>query len=67
MFTTSNDKTIKKFILPKKLAENPNVLAAKTIKAHDKDINGLSLSPNGKILASCSQDKLIKVKISMKL
>jgi len=32
-----------------------------TVKAHDKDINGLAISPNGIILASASQDKSVKM------
>jgi U3 small nucleolar RNA-associated protein 13 len=32
-----------------------------TVKAHDKDVNGLTLSPNGTLLASASQDKAVKL------
>jgi U3 small nucleolar RNA-associated protein 13 len=32
-----------------------------TVKAHEKDINGLAISPNGVMLASASQDKLVKM------
>jgi U3 small nucleolar RNA-associated protein 13 len=32
-----------------------------TIKAHEKDINGLAITPNGTMLASASQDKHVKL------
>jgi U3 small nucleolar RNA-associated protein 13 len=32
-----------------------------TVKAHEKDINGLAISPNGIMLASASQDKHVKM------
>ena len=32
-----------------------------TVKAHEKDINGVAVSPNDSMVASCSQDKLIKL------
>jgi U3 small nucleolar RNA-associated protein 13 len=32
-----------------------------TVKAHEKDINGLAVSPNGIMLASASQDKHVKM------
>jgi U3 small nucleolar RNA-associated protein 13 len=32
-----------------------------TVKAHDKDINAVAMSPNDTILASASQDKTIKL------
>ncbi|KAI9907480.1 hypothetical protein PsorP6_003609 [Peronosclerospora sorghi] len=31
------------------------------VKAHDKDVNALAVSPNDRFIASASQDKLIKV------
>mgnify|MGYP000630684163 FL=1 len=31
------------------------------VKAHDKDINCLAVSPNDKLIASASQDKSIKL------
>lgn len=34
-----------------------------TVKAHDKDINSVCVSPNDKLIASGSSDKTIKVKI----
>ncbi len=32
-----------------------------TVKAHDKDINSVVVSPNDKFLATASQDKTVKV------
>jgi U3 small nucleolar RNA-associated protein 13 len=34
---------------------------AYTIRAHEKDINGLCVSPNDRLIASCSSDKTAKV------
>jgi U3 small nucleolar RNA-associated protein 13 len=34
---------------------------AYTIRAHEKDINGLCVSPNDRLVASCSSDKTAKV------
>jgi WD40 repeat protein len=36
--------------------------AKATVKAHDKDINTIAVSPNDKIIATGSQDRTIKVK-----
>lgn len=39
-----------------------NVLSvAHTVVAHDKDINAVCISPNDKLIASGSQDKLAKI------
>jgi WD40 repeat protein len=32
-----------------------------TLKAHDKDINALDVAPNGKFVATGSQDKTAKI------
>ena len=32
-----------------------------TLKAHDKDINALDVAPNGKLVATGSQDKTAKI------
>lgn len=45
--------------------DGSQVVAATTlraVKAHDKDINCLAVSPNDKLIASASQDKLVKVR-----
>ncbi|KAL4151729.1 hypothetical protein PRNP1_008670 [Phytophthora ramorum] len=69
--TGSSDKTLKMWSLqplagsyatPAKLA--PTELSISTlgaVKAHDKDVNALAVSPNDRFIASASQDKLIKV------
>ncbi|GMF19212.1 unnamed protein product [Phytophthora lilii] len=69
--TGSSDKTLKMWSLqplagayatPAKPA--PTELSISTlgaVKAHDKDVNALAVSPNDRFIASASQDKLIKV------
>ncbi|KAG7402182.1 Transducin (beta)-like 3 [Phytophthora boehmeriae] len=69
--TGSSDKTLKMWSLqplagayatPAKPA--PTELTISTlgaVKAHDKDVNALAVSPNDRFIASASQDKLIKV------
>ena len=32
-----------------------------TRKAHDKDINAIDVAPNDKLVATASQDRLVKV------
>ncbi|KAJ0395737.1 hypothetical protein P43SY_004268 [Pythium insidiosum] len=75
--TGSADKTLKMWSLKPlapayaqtqgKKAKAPVALQAKSIatlsavKAHDKDVNALAVSPNDRLVASASQDKLIKV------
>ena len=55
--TASADLTIKTWTV------NPegSLKAKWTVKAHDKDINSLVISPNGRYLVSCSQDKTAKL------
>ncbi|ORY28626.1 WD40-repeat-containing domain protein [Naematelia encephala] len=68
LFTASQDRTIKMWDLtglPESVSSTtttpskPKSLA--TIRAHEKDINSLDLSPNDKFLASGSQDKTVKL------
>ncbi|KAE8878166.1 Transducin beta-like protein 3 [Phytophthora fragariae] len=69
--TGSSDKTLKMWSL-QPLAGTyaasakaaPTELTISTlgaVKAHDKDVNALAVSPNDRFIASASQDKLIKV------
>lgn len=71
--TGSSDKTLKLWSLkPLAAAYGANakdtaaleITALTTlgaVKAHDKDVNALAVSPNDRFIASASQDKLIKV------
>ena len=34
-----------------------------TRKAHEKDINAIDISPNDKLLATASQDRIVKVSL----
>jgi len=54
----SNDKTIKLWDLS---GINGVPTALVTVKAHDKDINTIAVSPNDKIIATGSQDRTIKL------
>lgn len=67
MITASQDRTLKMWDLTPISASTsagatpvkPKSLA--TLRAHEKDINSLDLSPNDRFLASGSQDKLVKI------
>ncbi|XP_057308585.1 transducin beta-like protein 3 [Hydractinia symbiolongicarpus] len=61
--TGAQDLTLKCWTLPKILVRSEIVsLSVKwTEKAHDKDINGVAISPNNKFVVSVSQDKTGKV------
>ena len=56
----SEDKTLKLWEVS---AVSKSVIkgAKVTVKAHDKSINAVCVSPNDKLVASCSMDKLIKI------
>lgn len=56
IFSVSQDKTLKMW----EFSEN-SLKVKFTEKAHDKDINGIGISPNDKLVATASQDKTIKV------
>ena len=67
MFTGSQDRTIKMWDLSGVTLESAasghssRIRSLSTLKAHDKDINSLDVSPNDKLLASGSQDRTAKV------
>lgn len=68
MFSASQDKTVKMWdlsVLSTDPAEYPKepvkLKSLTTMKIHEKDINGLDVSPNDGYLVSGSQDKSIKV------
>jgi U3 small nucleolar RNA-associated protein 13 len=63
MITASQDRTIKMWDLTS-LPAPPHQIKARslaTLRAHEKDINSLDISPNDRFLASGSQDKLVKI------
>jgi U3 small nucleolar RNA-associated protein 13 len=64
MITGSSDKTIKRWSIPtlsttSSKAQIPR--ASYTLKAHEKDINAVSIHPSSKLFASASQDRLVKI------
>lgn len=65
IITASNDLTIKKWSVPKPGHETaePHVVKVSdyTRRAHDKDVNALSISPNDSTFATASYDKTCKV------
>ncbi len=70
VLTGSQDKTIKKWEVARPLANtkgstkkgaNPATRAQYTRKAHDKDINAISLNHNSTFFASASQDRTVKI------
>lgn len=60
-FSGGEDKTIKKWLIPEASKSTATLKSKLTIKAHDKTINCIAVSANDKLLATSSQDKLIKV------
>lgn len=59
LLTGSEDRTIKRWIIPKSSSTAPRALY--TRKAHDKDINALAVSPTCHLFASASQDRTVKI------
>ena len=58
LLTGSQDRTIKRWSIPKTLSK---AKALYTRKAHDKDINAISISPSSLLFASASQDRTVKI------
>ncbi|XP_050740426.1 transducin beta-like protein 3 [Eriocheir sinensis] len=69
MVTGSKDMCIKKWTLGKEVLESSKAEVASSValssshteKAHEKDINSMCVSVNGKLIATGSQDKTAKV------
>lgn len=71
MITGAGDKTVKRWRLPlhqwitSKASVTPaapaKLLSSHSIRAHDKDVNTIALSPNDMLIASGSQDKTIRI------
>lgn len=64
LLTGSQDRTVKKWEIVKSYSSkaSPNTpRAIFTRKAHDKDINALSVNHNSNLFASASQDRTVKI------
>jgi U3 small nucleolar RNA-associated protein 13 len=64
LLTGSQDQTIKKWEIsrtPQQQGQKTNSRSVFTRKAHDKDINAISVHHAGQLFASASQDKTVKV------
>lgn len=65
--TASMDRTLKRWNLPgldelSTASEGPiDMVAATSIRAHEKDINIVTIAPNDSLVASGSQDKTVKL------
>ncbi|CAE6448997.1 unnamed protein product [Rhizoctonia solani] len=65
LVTGSQDRTLKVWDLSVLKGSTPStpvkLKSLATVKAHDKDINALDIAPNGRLVATGSQDKTAKV------
>jgi U3 small nucleolar RNA-associated protein 13 len=61
LITGSQDKTIKRWDVPKLSVDSSKTRATYTRKAHDKDINALATNPSSTLFASASQDRTVKI------
>ncbi|KAL8656910.1 MAG: hypothetical protein Q9226_002445 [Calogaya cf. arnoldii] len=67
LLTGSQDKTVKRWNIGKTLKTNsksgahPSSRAVYTRKAHDKDINAISVNHDNTLFASASQDRTVKI------
>ena len=64
LISGSQDRTVKRWDIAKFLASTPNTSSARafyTRKAHDKDINAISINHSLKLFASASQDRTVKI------
>lgn len=66
--TASQDKTIKHWHIQPASEVNSScnddqfeLRSSYTVRAHEKDINAISVSPNNKLILTCSQDKTAKL------
>jgi U3 small nucleolar RNA-associated protein 13 len=62
LITGSQDRTVKRWDISAATKDAKRVLRAKyTRKAHDKDINAVDIDYTGKLFASASQDRTVKI------
>lgn len=64
IITGSQDQTVKKWEVPRTPQTKNSKSATRALftrKAHDKDINALTVHSNGRVFASASQDKSVKI------
>ncbi len=64
LMTGSQDKTIKRWDIPKVHGSTANPGSARAVytrKAHDKDINAISMNHQSTLFASASQDRTVKI------
>ena len=69
LITGSQDRTIKRWIIPKPSSSSPTssvtisvpARALYTRKAHDKEINAIAISPSSALFASASLDRTVKI------
>jgi len=60
LITGSQDRFIQKRDIPRQ-SSRADLSSSLRRLAHDKDINALDISPNGRMFASASQDKTVKI------
>jgi U3 small nucleolar RNA-associated protein 13 len=60
LISGSQDRFVQKRDIPRQ-SQKDKVSASLKRLAHDKDINALDVSPNGRFFASASQDKTVKI------
>lgn len=61
LMTVSKDRTFKRWDLSQLLGAEERVKTFYTNKAHEKDINAVTVAPNDRFFATASQDKLAKI------
>jgi len=61
LISGSQDRFVQKRDIPRQLQKGGKLTSSLRRLAHDKDINALDISPNGKLFASASQDKTVKI------
>lgn len=64
LITGSQDQTVKRWDIPREIqapSKKSSLRAVFTRKAHDKDINAINVQYTGKLFASASQDKTVKI------
>ncbi|KAK3945185.1 WD40-repeat-containing domain protein [Diplogelasinospora grovesii] len=61
MITGSQDRFVQRRDMPRKAQQAGIPSSSLRRLAHEKDINALDVSPNGRLFASASQDKTVKI------